>query len=137
MGEKAENHTAADRGLAQNRADAHLDSHGEVVYFAGVREKASAEPRSVKQDAMTDARVRDRIRVKPGPSFHEPTGYSPLLKRISELYIARELFRAKVEKRKEQNREAAARLRKKDPEAYRARNQKEQQRSRERKKQQP
>src|SRR5215212_5063806 len=137
MGEKAENHTAWDRGYAQTREDAHLTRGSEVVYAATDREQVGTEPPSGEQDAMTDARVRDRIRVKPGPSFHEPTGYSPLLKRISELYIARELFRAKVEKRKEQNREAAARLRKKDPEAYRARNQKEQQRSRERKKQQP
>src|SRR5215212_1663241 len=101
MGERAENHTAADRGYAQNREDAHLARGGEVGIVAGDREQISPESPSVEQDAVSDARVRDRVRVKAGPSFYEPTGYSPLLDRIAELYIVKEVFRAEVEKRNE------------------------------------
>jgi hypothetical protein len=117
MGEKAENHTAADRGYGLNREDAHLDS-GVIVPGGGYK---GQETPTLEQGTMTDSSVRDRIRVKPGPSYHEPTGYSPLLKRISELYIAREVFRAEVEKVREQKRLRAERWRKKHPQTHKAR----------------
>jgi hypothetical protein len=59
-----------------------------------------------------------------------------LLAENEELLAEKQERAEKDERRRKQNREAAERHRQKDPEAYKARNQEEQRRSRERKKQQ-
>jgi len=65
--------------------------------------------------------VHHREAVKPRPSVHEPTGKSPLLEAFAELYIAKELYRSEVEKRKEQQRKRAEKWRKEHPETHKAR----------------
>jgi hypothetical protein len=121
MGEREHYIFAEDRSLVRSREAAHLAPSSEAATVPSGDRYTGERSAHGGRDSLMEQTVGEREAVKRRPSVHEPTGKSPLLAAFAELYIAKELYRAEVEKRKEQQRTRAEKWRKEHPETHRAR----------------
>jgi hypothetical protein len=121
MGEQEHHTYAEDRSLARNREAEHVAPGSEAVKVPIGDGHEASQNLDMDRGRLMDQAVHERETIKTRPSVYEPTGKSPLLAAFGELYIAKELYRSEVERRKEQQRKRAEKWRQDHPDLHRAR----------------